>query len=88
MKTFKRLFIDEWIGEVNADQAEQELLEAIEKDDGWVKIEEGCEMPKSGQLVLCLWTDNNITIEKMIDDYGHRYLAITHWRELPNTPKS
>ena len=49
MKSFKRQFIEKyvhvnWEGSTTSegyyDVKEQELLEAIEKDDGWIKIEE------------------------------------------------
>lgn len=63
MKSNKRLFIEKYIPvewplgkpqETNYDRLEQELSLAIEKDDGWIKIEEEYVLPEYGKKVLVI----------------------------------
>lgn len=93
MKTFKRQFIEKWTNEY--DNAEKELLEAIEKDDGWISVDD--KLPTPCIPVMCFWSDNgfndegDMTIEDLTDKDGNvlpRCINVTHWRELPATPKS
>lgn len=103
MKSFKRQFIEKYFNEYEHDYKHwdnltEELLAAIEKDDGWIKIEEGCMMPESFDNVLTVHTEAGAVAMGYYDDERkcwyeentqEKYkLLITHWRELPNTPKS
>lgn len=98
MKSHKRQFIEKWIHprfkESDFDLAERELLEAIEKDDGWIKIEEGCEMPLDSEAVLIYQGACELAYYlpsfkewRWCEGDEIRDPRPTHWRELPAIPK-
>ena len=96
MKSFKRQFLEKYVddyGENGLDPIEQELLKAIEKDDGWINTMD--KLPEERKQVLLFGQYNIILAGYLFEGKWYNsdtgmiiYLVITHWRELPNTPKS
>ena len=84
----------EWLDE-SPESSVWEKDEWLEKDDGWIKIEDkkglnlGSEyliyMPDVKRVCSAFWMGANDW--RLFDDYIVSD-KITHWRELPNTPKS
>ncbi len=74
--------------------------EWLDESDGWVKLEEGCEMPDYDHHVLWLCENGFMHVEALDkdgnpwlfeSDYGSKEFRdlgnkATHWRELPPEP--